>query len=123
MNGIEWNIYTVNPNNILLIDRTGKLTLATTDTTKREVYLSSILNGYPKCKVLIHELVHCALYSYGLLDQLHLFVDRSKWFYAEEWLCNFVADYANYIFEIAYDILGYDSIYLMPYKIGEFCSM
>ena len=70
------------------------------------VYLSDELGEDEQVRVLLHELGHCAIYSFGLEEYIHEFVKREYWTYAEEWICNFVADYGRYIFESAYHVLG-----------------
>lgn len=71
MNGYLWRIKFVNPNDKMLMDRTGKMTLATTDPNLATIFMSRSLSGALLIKVLIHELGHCALVSYGLLDDIH----------------------------------------------------
>lgn len=65
-------------------------------------------------KVFIHELGHCALVSFNLLDDIHRMVKPEYWIEAEEWACNLLADYGFEIFSIAFDILGYDAWKLIP---------
>ena len=106
MNGQLWQVYFVNPSSPLLIERTGKRTVATTDPVSRCVYLSANLKGAFLNKVLIHELGHCALFSYGLLDQIHQMVKQEYWIDAEEAVCNFIADYGLIIFSSAQSLLS-----------------
>lgn len=84
MNGIHWVLEYVNPYNPFLIDRTGRLTLGTTDPITKRVYVSNGLRGF------MHELAHCALVSYNLLDDLHRLVKPECLLEAEESLCNFI---------------------------------
>ena len=90
----------------MLIDRTGRLCLATTDPKTSTVYLSNSLAGPKLRTVLLHELGHCAMFSYDLLSEIHSVVDPSKWIEAEEWVCNFLADYGDEIFDVAGDFLS-----------------
>lgn len=106
MNGYHWRICFVDPNSEQLIDRTGKLTVATTDPTTFRICLSNALYGDFLFRVILHELGHCALFSYGLLNDVHRVVPRSHWIEAEEWLCNLIADYGTVIFQIAYKLYG-----------------
>lgn len=112
-----WHVVFVKPNSDLLVDRTGKLTVATTDPQTRCVYLSTNLNGDFLNRVLIHELGHCAMISYGLLDDIHRMVKPEYWIEAEEWVCNFMADYGVKIFSEAYRILGDDAWLVVPYEL------
>lgn len=106
LNGDSWVVRTVDPNSPMLVDRTGKITVATTDPNDHTVYLSRILQGPFLIKVLLHELGHCAMVSYGLIDYIHNAVYPEKWIEAEEWLCNFLTDYGFKIFSTAYEVVG-----------------
>lgn len=119
MNGYLWRIKFVNPNDKMLMDRTGKMTLATTDPNLATIFMSRSLSGALLIKVLIHELGHCALVSYGLLDDIHKVVKPEYWILAEEWVCNFIADYGAKIFSIAYSILGNDAWMFIPYELDK----
>lgn len=105
MNGIFWKVKRVGPSSKTLIDRTGKSCVATTDPYTRTIYLSEELEGEFLKTVLLHELGHCAMFSYGLLDDVRRFSKPEDYIYAEEWICNFVADYGKNIFDHAKDIL------------------
>lgn len=90
----------------MLVDRSGVLTLATTDPSTRCVYISNAIHGSLLTRVLIHELGHCAIYSFDLLEDIHRMTYPDAWIEAEEWVCNFIADYGLSIFEAGYSILG-----------------
>ena len=53
---------------------------------------------------MIHELGHCAIFSFDLLPDIHRMVKEKYWIEAEEWMCNFIADYGMMIFSIAGEI-------------------
>jgi hypothetical protein len=38
---------------------------------------------------------------------------------AEEWVCNFIADYGAKIFSIAYSVLGNDAWMFIPYELDK----
>lgn len=99
MNGYSWRIRIVDSNDPMLVDRTGRLTVATTDPDTSTVYISRALSGNRLDRVLIHELGHCALFSFHLLDDLHRMVHPRYWVEAEERICNLMADYGFYICE------------------------
>lgn len=109
----------VHPYSSMLIDREGRHTVATTDPRDLCVYLSEELKGEFLVRVLIHELAHCVMFSYGLLDKIHDFVPMRRWIDAEEWVCNFIADYGIKIFKTAYKILGDDAIFYIPYELEK----
>lgn len=104
-------------NDPMLVDRTGQLTVGTTDPSTLRVYISRDLGGSMLTRVLIHELGHCAIFSFGLLDDIHRMIHPRYWLEAEEWVCNFIADYGMRIFSVAYDILGERAIEIVPYEV------
>lgn len=120
MNGYSWMVKFVEPNSPMLIDRTGMLTVATTDPITRTVYLASGLTGNFLKRVFIHELGHCALLCFGLLDDIHRVVPEEYWIDAEEWVCNFIADYGMYIFNRAYQVLGDQTWMYIPQELERF---
>lgn len=100
MNGYHWTIREVAPYNDVLIDRTGTRTVATTDPSIQEIYISDELRGDFKSRVIIHELAHAVMFSYYLVDDVHSVVPPDQWLIAEEMLCNLIADYGRKIFEV-----------------------
>lgn len=120
INGIKWHIRPVRPESDLLIDRTGQRTVATTDPITNRIYLSKALRGEFKNRVLVHELGHAALFSYGLLDDVHRMTRPDYWIEMEEFICNILADYGWQIFCIAERYLGDESVYVVPPLIERF---
>lgn len=114
MNGDLWEVKFVDQNSPELVDRTGNRRVATTDPRRLCVYLSAELQGDFLLTVLIHELGHCAMVSYDLLDEVHRMVRPEYWIEAEEWICNFIADYGLRIFKAAYSILGRKAWIVIP---------
>lgn len=114
MNGIHWRVEYVRPNSPYLIDRTGRSTVATTDPETCTMYISRILSGDFLNHVVTHELGHCIMFSYGLIDDIHSVVSPENWIEAEEWVCNFIADYGRKILDSLRDILGDDALDLLP---------
>lgn len=117
LNGYFWAVEFVDPASPTLIDREGDMTLATTDPEDFTVRLSSDLKGEMLLRVLLHEIGHCALFSFGLLEDLHRMVKPRYWAEAEEWVCNFIADYGLLIFSAAYSVLGVAAIDIVPERI------
>ena len=117
MNGYLWRVRFVDPDSDLLVDRTDTKTIATTDPETYCIYLSNALRGDLLNKVLIHELGHCTMISFHLLDDIHRMVKRRYWMEAEEWVCNFIADYGLRIFSTAYRILGDEAWIFVPYEL------
>lgn len=122
LNGVVWKVRFVSPNNPMLVDRTGNLTLATTDPNINTVCVSNALHGQLLTKVLIHEIGHCALISFNLLEQIHMMVKPQYWVQCEEFMCNFIADYGMKIFEIVSLVLGNNAIFYVPYEIERFIA-
>lgn len=46
-------------------------------------------------------------------------VKKNYWIEAEEWVCNFIADYGHEIFGAAYAVLGDQAIYIVPQQIEK----
>lgn len=122
MNGYSWKIRFVPHDSPMLVDRTGTLTVATTDPRTLTLYLSEELSGDFLMTVLIHELGHCALYSFGFLRRIQRMVLPEYRIEMEEFICNFLADYGFRIFEIAYQTLGYDAWKLIPRELEKFVA-
>lgn len=119
LNGRSWRIVQVNQNDPRLVERSGRRAVATTDPKTGCIYLSNELRGKFLTKVLLHELGHCTIFSFDLLDDIHRMVLPKYWFEAEEWVCNFIADYGESIFGVAYSILGEDAWALIPYELEK----
>ena len=133
VNGIEWTLVPVEPDNTQLLDELGNYRLTITDFPKRKftilrsglwiVILTKTLKRSGKRKsninkaigrdydirVLIHEICHCVLYSYGLLYDIHKAVKKDYWILAEEWICNFLYDYGLEAQQIGIDMLDENS--------------
>lgn len=122
LNGYLWKIVFVEPNDSMLVDRMGTLTVATTDPSTYTIYLSNRLHGDFLLTVFIHELGHCAIISFDLADDIHRAVKPEYWVEAEEWVCNFIADYGAKIFTIAFKQFGYDAWKYIPEQIERFIA-
>lgn len=122
VNGYLWRVKVVASDSSMLIDRTNTLRVATTDPYTRCIYLSNQVRGEFCKKVLLHELGHCVMYSYGLLAEIHQFASPEYWIEAEEWVCNFLADYGQKIFSIMYDMLGNDAWLYVPQELERLVS-
>lgn len=101
LNGDVWRPVAVQPDDPRLVDRTGRYRIATTDPGTMCVYVSNRLRGLDLQTVMTHEVGHCAMVSYGLLDSLHRIVPRSAWIDVEEWVCNLLADYGREVINAA----------------------
>lgn len=108
MNGYLWRAMTVDAESPVLIDRTYTQRVATTDPNTLCIYLSDELEGEFLRTVLVHELAHCVMFSFHMLRTIHLMVEPRYWYEAEEWICNFIANYGSDVFDIARYILDED---------------
>lgn len=85
--------------------------MAMTDYLEKKIYYSEALSNsnavmmLDDIRVLIHEICHCVLYSYGLLYDIHKAVKKDYWILAEEWICNFLCDYGLEAQQIGVDML------------------
>lgn len=117
MNGLHWNVRWTKSTDPILVDRTGSLTVAVTDPDTMTIYLSNQLSGSFLNRVLIHELSHCVMYSYGLVNEIHRMCKKRYWIEMEEFCANLLADYGNQVFGLAYAILGNKAIHIIPYEM------
>lgn len=122
MGGILWRVAVVPAHSDVLVDRTGTLTVATTDPTTHTVYLSESLSGAFLARVVVHELGHCAMVSFGLISEIRRLVPPGNWVEMEEFCCNFIADYGYTIYSDAYHILGQEALYIVPEFIEKFVA-
>lgn len=122
MNGYQWHVKKVSPYSPELVDRTGNRTVATTDPIKHVVCISDQLNGSFFARVLIHELGHCAMISFDLIDEIHKMVYPEYWIEAEEFMCNFIADYGMLIFQTGYRLFGDKALMFVPFEIERFVA-
>lgn len=122
LNGYTWHIEFVNPNDPMLIDRTKSLRVATTDYSTHTVYLSTDLHGDFFVKVLLHELGHCAIYSFGLDVKIRQVVYPEYWIETEEWLCNYLWNYGFQIFRTLYKTMGSKALDYIPHELERFIA-
>lgn len=104
LNNVKWHVIRVPPNNPYLVDRSNVLTIGTTDPISRCIYIADNLYGELEKKVIAHEIGHAVCFSYGLLNEIHRYCYPEHWIDMEEFICNFVADYGEMIWDITKDI-------------------
>lgn len=78
------------------------------------IYMSDALRGGMFDRVLIHEMAHCVIWSYGLFDEIRAFTRQDMQIEAEEWVCNFLADYGLEIYRDFKKVMGRDAIISVP---------
>ena len=94
INGFRWDVVFVSSNSPKLHRSDGSLTVGVTDWADKTVYLSSSITGAFLRKVFIHEVSHCAVFSYGIEISLE----------QEEFLCDFIATFGDEIFQVVDDL-------------------
>ena len=119
MNGLRWRVRFTYPTDPVLVDRTGTLTIGVTDSATMTIYLSNELRGSFLTTVVLHELSHAMMISYGYLEQIHRYCKKRHWVDMEELIANLIANQAKEIFQRAYDIVGDDAIRFVPYIMQE----
>lgn len=117
MNGLRWNVRWTKSTDPILVDRTGSLTVAVTDPDSMTIYLSNELRGSFLTTVVLHELSHAMMISYGYLEQIHRYCKKRYWVDMEELIANLIAQQAKEIFQRAYDIVGDEAIRFVPYEL------
>ena len=96
INGISWNVVFVPASSSELMRSDGSRTVGMTDWNQKTVFISRNLHGMFLRKVLIHEICHTAVFSYGI----ELGIEQ------EEFLCDFVASFGDEIFIIVDDLFA-----------------
>lgn len=89
INGVEWTIEYVAPNNPVFRLKNGTYTIGLTDNNTKTVYINNKLSDYMTRKVLTHEITHCVCFSYGIYMPLG----------TEELLADFLSLYGLEIIE------------------------
>lgn len=97
VNGYLWSIkYTHDLDDLRRSD--GTITLGVTDISLRTVFIYDRLPSSMRSKVLVHELTHVWMFSYGFYLSIQ----------EEEFVCSFIDTYGRNIIESADSILhGY----------------
>lgn len=90
INGEKWYIKFVNPSSIFLKTNEEEYTIGSCDNETKTIYLNSRLRGNQLKKVLCHEIVHCAMFSYNIFLT----------FKQEELLADLIATYGEEIIYI-----------------------
>ena len=90
INGISWKIKFTHPLDSVFIREDGSYTVGMCDNNNKTIYLASDLKGSMLKKVLCHEIVHAAMFSYGV----YLSLDQ------EEVIADIIATYGSEIINI-----------------------
>lgn len=90
INGKTWNIRYVEPLNDNLKRSDNSFTVGMCDNNTHTIYISNDLQEFYLRKVIIHEVTHSAIFSYGI----DLTVEQ------EEMLCDFLSNFGEEIIDI-----------------------
>lgn len=93
MGGKRWCVRIVPPSSPLLVDRTGRRTVAVTDPSTHIISVSSAISGDFLKRVLAHELTHAAMESHGINRAIRGMVPPGGVVPVQEMASNVVADY------------------------------
>lgn len=67
INGIDWGIKLVSSNHPKLKRSDGSFALGSCDNTTKLIYISDMVPSGKLKKVLCHEIVHSAMFSYNII--------------------------------------------------------
>ena len=90
INGIEWEVVKTSANHPKLFRSNGTLSIGACDDTSKTIYLNENLRGNKLKKVLCHEVVHAAMFSY----HVSLTIEQ------EELVADLIATYGDEIIEV-----------------------
>ena len=90
INGKTWYIRLVHSDSPMLMRSDLSYTVGMCDRATQTIYISELLQGKFLRKVLIHEVCHSAMFSYGI----DMSVEQ------EELFCDLVATYGDEIFDV-----------------------
>ena len=96
INGKTWFIKFIDPSSFIFRMPNNKFTIGVCDNRTKTIYLSNKLRGSLLKKVLCHELVHAAMFSYNIELDLE----------QEELLANLIATYGEEIIQKTNEIFG-----------------
>lgn len=95
INGVEWILFLVDPFDRHLYRADGSLTIGMCDNNYHQIYIRNDLYDDKFWLVLVHELTHASLFSYG--------IDLSRCCH-EELIADYVATHGEEIIAIAKDV-------------------
>ena len=78
INGITWYMIRVRCDSPMLMRSDGSIAVGMCDRETQTIYISDALHGRFLRKVILHEICHSAMFSYGIdmsVDQEELFCD------------------------------------------------
>lgn len=116
VNGELWRVVGVSPDDPRLVDREGKRTIGTTDSTTRTIHISAQLVPPLLDRVLLHEIAHAIAVSYGRLNELGYMVRHGDIVGTEEWAAQMMENHSVEAVKLATEVLG------RPVCVRGFCD-
>lgn len=102
-----WRVVRVMPGDPLLIDRTGTLTIATTDPVSRIIRISRSVMPPMFDQVLLHKVAHAMMKEAGVNELLSQVPDERKRIFMEELLAWFLENHAIEVIDAVSTSLGH----------------
>lgn len=96
INGIIWQIYLVDPYHPMLLKSNGTFSVGSCDSETQGIYINDMLDGWFLKRVLCHEIVHAAIFSYNVILDIE----------TEEFIAELIAKYGEEIIDITNSIFS-----------------
>ena len=96
INGVEWLIYMVDPFHPMLLKDDGTFSVGACDSQTQGIYINDTISDNFLKKVLCHEIVHAAIFSYGVILNIE----------EEEFIAELIAKYGEEIIDITNSIFS-----------------
>lgn len=96
INNVEWTIYLVSPFHPMLEKTDGSFSVGSCDVETCGIYINDTLENYFLKRVLCHEIVHAAIFSYGVILSYR----------EEELIAELIAKYGEEIINITNSIFS-----------------
>ena len=101
-----WRVVRVSPGDPLLMDRTGRMTIATTDPTTRTIRISKAVMPPLFDQVYLHEAAHAMMVEAGVPDLLQRLTDGRWQVLMEELVAWFLETHAIQVIDAVSASLG-----------------
>ncbi len=96
INGYVWTIYLVNSYHPMLMRDDGSFSVGACDSETQGIYINDTLNRNFLKRVLCHEIVHAAIFSYSVILEIE----------EEEFIAELIAKYGEEIIDITNSIFS-----------------
>lgn len=96
INGVIWQIYLVDPYHPMLLKPDKTFSVGACDRETQGIYINDMLDNWFLKRVLCHEIVHAAIFSYNII------LDNET----EEFIAELIAKYGEEIIDITNSIFS-----------------